>query len=463
MAKRKTRYVCSNCGSISSRWLGRCPQCGEWNTMAEEEEIAEAPKGSRSIQRCGESVKPSSLPDIAMEKMARIVTGIGELDRVLGGGIVPGALILLSGDPGIGKSTIVLQAAAAVCQTTGPVLYGSGEESAGQIKMRAQRLGIDAANLLIQADTSLDAILQEARRLRPALVVIDSIQTMYSSEADGTPGSLNQMREGTSRLMTFAKTEAVPIIVIGHVTKEGTIAGPRMMEHMVDVVLYFEGERNYQFRVLRSIKNRFGSTNESGLFTMNEQGLSELANPSQLLLAERAANQAGSAIAAVIDGMRPLLGEIQALTTHSVFPVPRRTASGMDYNRLIILLAVLEKRVGVSLGTQDVYINIVGGLRITETAADLPIILAVYSSLRDVSMDSRTVVMGEVGLTGDIRRVPHALRRVKEAAKLGFQSFIIPKGNREDVAAAEIGNGHIICVSTVQEAIQKAFSRQDPI
>lgn len=458
MAKRKTRYVCSNCGSVSSRWLGRCPQCGKWNTMTEEEEVAEAPKGSRSMQRSGEGTKPSSLQDIAMEKMTRIVTGIGELDRVLGGGIVPGALILLSGDPGIGKSTIVLQAAAAVCKTAGTVLYGSGEESAGQIKMRAQRLGIDAANLIIQADTSLDAVLQEARRLRPALLVVDSIQTMYSSEADGTPGSLSQIREGTSRLMTFAKTETIPVMVIGHVTKEGTIAGPRMMEHMVDVVLYFEGERNYQFRVLRGIKNRFGSTNESGLFTMNEQGLAELANPSQMLLAERAANQAGSAIAAVMDGMRPLLGEIQALTTHSVFPVPRRTASGMDYNRLIILLAVLEKRVGIPLGTQDVYINVVGGLRITETAADLPIALAVYSSLRDVSMDSRTVVMGEVGLTGDIRRVPHALRRVKEAAKLGFQSFIIPKGNQDDVPAKEIGSGRIICVSTLQEAIEKAFT-----
>lgn len=426
--------------------------------MTEEEEVAEAPKGSRSMQRSGEGTKPSSLQDIAMEKMTRIVTGIGELDRVLGGGIVPGALILLSGDPGIGKSTIVLQAAAAVCKTAGTVLYGSGEESAGQIKMRAQRLGIDAANLIIQADTSLDAVLQEARRLRPALLVVDSIQTMYSSEADGTPGSLSQIREGTSRLMTFAKTETIPVMVIGHVTKEGTIAGPRMMEHMVDVVLYFEGERNYQFRVLRGIKNRFGSTNESGLFTMNEQGLAELANPSQMLLAERAANQAGSAIAAVMDGMRPLLGEIQALTTHSVFPVPRRTASGMDYNRLIILLAVLEKRVGIPLGTQDVYINVVGGLRITETAADLPIALAVYSSLRDVSMDSRTVVMGEVGLTGDIRRVPHALRRVKEAAKLGFQSFIIPKGNQDDVPAKEIGSGRIICVSTLQEAIEKAFA-----
>ena len=338
-------------------------------------------------------------------------------------------------------------------------MYGSGEESAGQIKLRADRLGIDAPELVIQADTSLDAILREAQQRRPALVIIDSIQTMYSREIEGTPGSLAQIREGTSRIMTFAKTMGIPVVVIGHVTKEGAIAGPRMMEHMVDVVLYFEGERNYQFRILRGIKNRFGSTNESGLFTMNEKGLAELANPSQLLLSERSADQAGSAVAAVMDGMRPLLGEIQALTTHSVFAVPRRTASGMDYNRLIILLAVLEKRVGVPLGTQDVYINIVGGLRITETAADLPVALAIFSSLRDMSMDSQTVVMGEVGLTGDIRRVPHALRRVKEAAKMGFRTFILPKGNMDDMKGPDISRCRLIGVATLQEAMEAAFQK----
>lgn len=458
MAKVKTRYVCSNCGSVSSRWLGRCPQCGEWNTMVEETVQPEPPKGSQSLARQGMATKAASLADIAMEQMGRIETGIGELDRVLGGGIVPGALVLLSGDPGIGKSTLVLQLAASVCDNAGSVLYGSGEESAGQIKLRADRLGITAKNLIIQADTSLEAILQEAKVRKPALVVIDSIQTMYCQSVEGTPGSLTQIRESTSHLMTFAKTMGIPVIVIGHVTKEGAIAGPRMMEHMVDVVLYFEGERNYQFRILRGIKNRFGSTNETGLFTMTETGLSELENPSQLLLAERSANQAGSAIAAVMDGMRPLLGEIQALTTHSVFAVPRRTASGMDYNRLIILLAVLEKRVGIALGSQDVYINVVGGLKITETAADLPIALAVYSSLRDMSLGSQTVVMGEVGLTGDIRRVPQALRRVKEGAKLGFTTFIIPYGNLSDVPPATVPKGAIIGVRTLAEAIEKAFT-----
>ena len=365
---------------------------------------------------------------------------------------------MLSGDPGIGKSTLVLQIADAVCRHAGAVLYGSGEESAGQIKVRAERLGITASNLIIQADTSLDAVLQEAKRRRPVLLIIDSIQTMYSSDADGMPGSMTQIRESTRRLMEFAKTESISVIVIGHVTKEGAIAGPRMMEHMVDVVLYFEGERNYQFRVLRGIKNRFGSTNETGLFTMEETGLSELTNPSQMLLAERSANQAGSAVAAVMDGMRPLLGEIQALTTHSVFAVPRRTASGMDYNRLIILLAVLEKRVGLSLGTQDVYINSVGGLRVTETAADLAVVLAVFSSLRDVPMDSRTVVMGEVGLTGDIRRVPHALRRIKEGAKMGFQTFIIPKGNLDEIKEGAFPQCRIIGAATLRDAIQAAFA-----
>ncbi|WP_427113034.1 DNA repair protein RadA [Megasphaera sueciensis] len=457
MAKIKTRYVCSSCGSVTSRWMGKCPQCGEWNTMQEEQIVPETSHSEIMRRHAEGPAKPESLRDIAMETMTRQETGIGELDRVLGGGIVPGALILLSGDPGIGKSTLVLQIAAAVCHGHGMVLYGSGEESTGQIKMRAQRLGIDEAGLMLMAETSIQDILAEAERMKPGLLVVDSIQTMYSREIEGPPGSMGQIREGTIRLMSFAKTSCIPVFVIGHVTKDGTIAGPRMMEHMVDVVLYFEGERNYRFRILRSIKNRFGSTNESGLFTMTEQGLCELTNPSQMLLAERVGKQAGSAVAAVMDGMRPLLGEVQALTTRSVFPVPRRTAVGMDYNRLIILLAVLEKRVGLSIGTQDVYINIVGGLRMMETAADLPIILAVISSFKDIAIDPCTVIMGEVGLTGDVRRVPHAARRIKEAAKMGFTSFILPKGNMEDIKAADYPDCRITGVMTLKEAIHAAF------
>lgn len=458
MAKVKTRYVCSNCGSVSSRWLGRCPQCGEWNTMVEETVAPEAPKAAASLKRSGRETQPRALSDIAMERMGRLVTGIGELDRVLGGGIVPGALILLSGDPGIGKSTLVLQTAAAVCKAAGPVLYGTGEESAGQIKLRAGRLGIGTPDLFIQADTSLDDVLREAESRKPQLLIVDSVQTMYCSGCEGSPGSMGQIRECTGRLMTFAKSTNIPVIVIGHVTKEGAIAGPRMMEHMVDVVLYFEGDRQYQFRILRGIKNRFGSTNESGMFTMTETGLAELANPSQLLLAERAAHQAGSAIAAVMDGQRPILGEIQALTARTVFAVPRRTASGMDYNRLLILLAVLEKRVGLNLGTQDVYINVIGGLKITGTAADLPVLLAVVSSYKDISMDEHTVVMGEVGLTGDVRRVPQARRRLREAAKLGFTRCILPKGNMTELKSEEFPDCRIIPVATVREAIEAAFA-----
>ncbi|WP_101912707.1 DNA repair protein RadA [Megasphaera vaginalis (ex Bordigoni et al. 2020)] len=457
MAKSKKRYVCEQCGSVFCSWFGRCPHCGEWNAIREETIVQDGPKKAAAVKRDGDSVRPALLNEIAMEKMRRLTTGIAEVDRVLGGGIVPGALMLLSGDPGIGKSTLVLQLSVAVSRHQGSVLYASGEESAGQIKLRADRLRLAADGLWIQADTFLDAILSEAEKKHPGLLIIDSIQTMYGSECDGAPGSMMQIREGTNRLLTFAKTTGIPVIVIGHVTKDGNIAGPRVMEHLVDVVLYLEGERQYPFRILRSIKNRFGSTDESGLFTMTETGLTELDNPSSLLLAERATANSGSAVVAVMDGMRPLMGEIQALTTRSVFSVPRRTAVGMDYNRLIILLAVLEKRVGLSLAAQDVYLTVVGGLKITETAADLPILLAILSSCRDSVIDSNTVCLGEVGLTGEIRRVPHCLRRIREAVKLGFKRFIIPRGNHEEVVGAVDASCRVIAVATLQEAVAAVF------
>ena len=456
MAKIKSRYVCTECGSVSAKWLGRCPQCGQWNTLHEEIEAPPAPAAARSVvRRAGKS--PAALKDIKSEETARLVTGIGELDAVLGGGIVPGALILLSGDPGIGKSTFVLQLASAVCGAAGTVLYATGEESAGQIKLRARRLGIDAPELLIQADTYLDAVLKTAENEKAGLLIVDSIQTMYTSDCDGAPGSQGQIREGTNKLMNFTKSTGMPVVVIGHVTKDGAIAGPRLMEHLVDVVLYLEGERQYQFRILRSMKNRFGSTNEAGIFTMSETGLKELLNPSALLLAERSAGEAGSAVAAGMDGFRPLLGEVQALTSRSVFAVPRRTVVGMDYNRLILLLAVLEKRVGLNLSTQDVYINIAGGLKLNEPAADLPVALAIVSSLRDVVVDKNTALMGEIGLTGDIRRVPHVRRRVQEAAKLGFTRFILPRGNKDDMGRHTYD---VVYVKNLGEALRAAFKEE---
>lgn len=459
MRKVKTQFVCTECGSISSRWFGKCPQCGNWNTLEEAPVPSRNTSSRQVLPRHGTSAKLCSLSDVEMASLIRMEIGIAELDRVLGGGIVLGSLILLSGDPGIGKSTLVLQMAASVANK-GKVMYSSGEESAGQIKLRAERLGITSSAIMVQSDISLDMILQTAIRLRPALLIVDSIQTMYTEDCEGAPGSLSQIRECTVKLMGFAKTENISVLVIGHVTKEGTIAGPRVMEHMVDVVLHFEGEKNYQFRVLRGIKNRFGSTSESGLFTMTEKGLQEVRNPSQLLLAERTQVYPGAVITAVMDGVRPLLCEIQALTTHSIFSVPRRTASGMDYNRLIILLAVLEKQLGLRLGSYDVYVNMVGGLKISETAADLATLMSIYSALRDTPLDRNTVVMGEVGLTGDIRRIPHVLRRIQEGITLGFTTYILPYGNRDDIMKQGVSSCKIYPVKTIQEAVQIAFSSE---
>lgn len=400
--------------------------------------------------------KPRPITEVDNFTVPRLATGVGEFDRVLGGGIVPGALILIGGDPGIGKSTMLLQVACSVSQTYGSVLYVSGEESAAQTKMRAERLNKLSEKLLIMTETNLDEITISANHLKPALMIIDSIQTMYSPEIPSAPGSVGQVRESTGKLLRLAKESGIPIAIIGHVTKEGNIAGPRILEHMVDVVLYFEGEKTYAFRVLRAIKNRFGSTHESGIFSMEEDGLMEVKNPSGLLLSERPESAPGSVVLACMEGVRPLLIEIQALVSTTCFGMPRRMAVGFDYNRLILLMAVLEKRVGLMLANQDAYVNAVGGIKVTEPAADLAVILAVASSFRNVSLDAHTVVMGEVGLTGEVRMVSRVDVRISEAATMGFKRFVIPAGNLTGLKIRQQGL-KIVGVSNVLEAMEAVF------
>jgi len=451
VAKTKIQFVCQECGFDSPKWLGRCPGCEAWNTMVEEIAVKQADR-SRQLP----PAKPRPITEVDTGAVPRLSTGVREFDRVLGGGIVPGSLILIGGDPGIGKSTLLLQVAGEMSQTYGSVLYVSGEESATQTRLRAERLGKLNDNLLVMTETNLDDISTEACRIKPSLLIIDSIQTMYSPELASAPGSVGQVRECTGKLLRFAKDRGIPVVIIGHVTKEGNIAGPRLLEHMVDVVLYFEGERSYAFRVLRAMKNRFGATIDSGLFSMEENGLVEVKNPSSLLLAERPQGVPGSVVLACLAGVRPLLIEIQALVSTTCFGMPRRTAAGFDYNRLILLLAVLEKRVGLLLGNQDAYVNAVGGIKIDEPAADLAVCLALASSFRNVAIDPHTVVMGEVGLTGEVRMVGRADLRVREAAALGFKKVIIPAGN---VAGLKIDvvSLKVIGVNNVEEAMEAVF------
>lgn len=452
LSKLKLKFVCQECGYDAPKWLGRCPGCNAWNSMVEEPVV----KNDNKIFMNRPPCKPCPITDVDTSALPRRVTGVAEFDRVLGGGIVPGALMLVGGDPGIGKSTLLLQVAAGVSQKYGTVLYVSGEESAAQTRMRAERLDKLNDKLLIMTETNLDAVTTEAANLKPAMMIIDSIQTMYSSDVASAPGSVAQVRESTGKLLRLAKESGIPIAIIGHVTKEGNIAGPRLLEHMVDVVLYFEGERSYSFRVLRAIKNRFGSTNESGIFSMEEHGLVEVQNPSALLLTERPQNTPGSVVLAYLEGVRPLLLEIQALVSTTCFGMPRRMAAGFDYNRLILLMAVLEKRVGLMLGNQDAYVNAVGGIKILEPAADLAVILAVASSFRNMPIDAHTVVMGEVGLTGEVRMVPRVDMRITEAATLGFKKFVIPAGNLQGLKIRQRGLD-IVGVSSVVEAMEAVF------
>ena len=414
MAKKlSTVFVCNNCGYESSKWLGKCPACNQWNTFFEEKQVAANTAKARQKTNA-EVVK---LNTVEKKETTRIKTGVGELDRVLGGGFVNGSLTLLGGEPGIGKSTLILQICNSV-QVDGKILYVSGEESAEQIKLRADRLGINNDNILFLAETDIDIVQNSLEKYDPKFVIIDSIQTMYSEDITSAPGSVSQVREITARIMQFCKQKGITTIIIGHVTKDGSIAGPRVLEHMVDTVLYLEGERYFTYRILRGVKNRFGSTNEIGMFEMEGNGLIEITNPSTILISERNGNPAGSIITVSLEGTRPLLVELQALTTLSVFGMPRRNSIGVDYNRLTLLMAVLEKKAGMQLGNQDVYLNVVGGIKVNEPALDLAIVLAVASSFKNISIKEDVVAIGEVGLTGEVRSVNMIDKRIKEAEKL---------------------------------------------
>lgn len=426
MAKKTTAFFCSECGYESAKWLGQCPGCREWNTFVEEP----VTKTGRAV-RITNTKKPSLLKDISTKEEARMTTGFGELDRVLGGGIVRGSLTLIGGDPGIGKSTILLQVCKNLSDQGRKVLYISGEESLKQIKIRADRIGQFNDNIRLFCETDLELIEQTLRDEKPDVAVIDSIQTIYNSDVSSAPGSVSQVRESTNILMQTAKTENISIFVVGHVTKEGVVAGPRVLEHMVDTVLYFEGDRHASYRILRGVKNRFGSTNEIGVFEMCQNGLQEVKNPSEYMLNGRPENASGSVVACTIEGTRPILAEIQALVCRTNFGMPRRTAAGTDYNRVNLLMAVLEKRLGFHMGEFDAYVNVAGGIKINEPALDLGIVMAIISSYRDLPIDEKTIVFGEVGLSGEVRAVNMAERRVAEAVKLGFTRCIMPEVSRK--------------------------------
>ncbi|MEA2625886.1 MAG: hypothetical protein QOD06_1931 [Candidatus Binatota bacterium] len=420
MPRARSVFSCQSCGYQSPKWLGRCPDCGAWESLVEEIIERETPAARRSAE------KATPISAIAPEDEIRRTSGIGELDRVLGGGLVRGSAILIGGDPGIGKSTLLLQAASAFAQGGAQVLYVSGEESAQQIRMRAERLAVRDDRVLVLCETALEKILEEAERLQPRVIAIDSIQTIFAADLSSAPGSIGQVRESAARLVSFAKTSGAACFLVGHVTKEGFLAGPRVLEHMVDTVLYFEGDRGHAFRVLRAVKNRFGSTNEIGVFEMKESGLHPVENASEIFLAERPLGVAGSVVVASIEGTRPILVELQALVTPSAWGTPRRTTLGVDSNRVALLIAVIEKKVGLQLTGQDVFLNVAGGFRVTEPAADLGVIAAVSSSFLDRAIDPGTLLVGEVGLAGEVRAVGQVEARLKEAAKMGFRRCLVP-------------------------------------
>ena len=452
MAKSKSVYVCSACGYETSRWMGRCPECESWNTLTEEIRSGQEQAPERKLRRApgmdAQALRVEEIPDDAMQRRP---CGIGELDRVLGGGVVDGSVILVGGDPGVGKSTLLTQVCANMAAAGSRVLYVSGEESAKQVKMRANRLGASGTGMFVLCENDMTCIERRMEQLAPGVMVVDSIQTMYLPQIASAPGSVSQVRESASQLIRLAKAQGTSVFLVGHVTKEGSLAGPRVLEHMVDAVLYFEGDRHNHYRLLRAVKNRFGSVNELGMFEMGEGGMREVVNASEALLSERAHNASGSVVMCALEGSRPLLTDVQALVSRTPFGNPRRMASGVDQGRLSLLLAVLEKRAGLRLYDQDVYINIAGGMTLTEPAADLALCAAVTSSLRSRPIGADFAVMGEVGLAGEVRAVPQAERRLHECARLGFANVVLPRGNLRGVRVPEGMNA--LGVETVLEAI----------
>lgn len=454
--KEKTIFVCTECGNTVSRWAGKCPACGEWNTLEERASVPEPKKSQRPRAMASiYDTAPELLKDLELPNYIRSKSGIGELDRVLGGGIVSGSAVLLSGEPGIGKSTLLMQISGKLCPKN-KVLYVSGEESGSQIKLRAKRLGVSPDNLYILIETNIDKILSQIEILKPDIVIVDSIQTIYDDRVGSSAGSITQVKECAARFIITAKNAGISIILVSHVNKEGNIAGPKVLEHAVDAVLYFEGEKRNSYRIIRAIKNRFGSTNEIGVFEMNEQGLCEVPNPSEALLAGRPKDVSGSCAVCLMEGSRPIIAEVQALCVPTVFPAPKRTANGVDYNRMYMLLAVLEKRLRSKFSVSDIYLNVVGGLRADEPAADMAIALAMLSSLKDKPVPENVIAIGEIGLAGECRSVPNIDQRISEAVRLGFDTIIIPKRCYTKKLEND-SSVRIIPVSSVFEAVMKDF------
>ena len=452
MAKTKSKFVCQKCGYETVKWLGRCPDCGSYNTLTEEVVAPSSKVRGIGIQS---SVKPQMLKDIKPVNEERATTGMGELDRVLGGGLVEGSLTLIGGDPGIGKSTLLLQICSELGKQGKKILYVSGEESPHQIKLRADRLKINSENIKLLSETSIAVVDSAILNENPDFVIIDSIQTMYSEEAASAPGSVTQVRETTAKLMNISKGRGISVMIVGHVTKDGNIAGPRVLEHMVDTVLYFEGDKTASYRILRAVKNRFGSTNEIGVFEMGNEGLKEILNPSAYMLSDRPVDVPGTAVTCSMEGTRPLLIEVQSLVSYTTFNMPRRMATGTDFNRIVIIIAVLEKRAGLQLSSYDAYINLTGGIKVMEPAIDAAVAVAIASSYRNLPVASDMLVLGEIGLTGELRAVTMAEKRVQEAYKMGFKTCIVPAANYKE--ASRVQGINVVCAKSVDELLEKAL------